>query len=250
MSYLRLLFITSIILLLGACGSSRKASQTGGAGTYVPAGDNDSGYMRWDDIRIPVNVNIEKPKSLRVSGTMTMVRDKSIHLSLRFFGMEVAAAYVTGDSVFAYAKMQRVYVAESIRDALGGVNATVGDVQSLLLGSPVSLPEAVGEATVTIIPSADIVVTFPLLLTERGIVESVDLKAKTFELKRKDGSMAKISVGEGTLVENVYLDIFHSESRKGIDELKKGDKVITAGGIYGTVKGVPAAEWRRKRPDG
>ena len=88
-----------------------------------------------------------------------------------------------------------------------------------------ALPEAVGEATVTIIPSADIVVTFPLLLTERGIVESVDLKAKTFELKRKDGSMAKISVGEGTLVENVYLDIFHSESRKGIDEMKKGDKV-------------------------
>ena len=37
--------------------------------------------------------------------------------------------------------------------------------------------------------------------------------------------MAKISVGEGTLVENVYLDIFHSESRKGIDELKKGYKV-------------------------
>lgn len=61
MSYLRLLFITSIILLLGACGSSRKAPQTVGAGTYVPAGDNDSGYMRWDDIRIPVNVNIEKP---------------------------------------------------------------------------------------------------------------------------------------------------------------------------------------------
>lgn len=88
-----------------------------------------------------------------------------------------------------------------------------------------ALPETVGEATVTIIPSADIVVTFPLLLTERGVVESVDLKAKTFELKRKDGSMAKISVGEGTLVENVYLDIFHSESRKGIDELKKGDKV-------------------------
>ena len=150
MSYLRLLFITSIILLLGSCGSSRKAPQTVGAGTYVPAGDNDSGYMRWDDIRIPVNVNIEKPKSLRVSGTMTMVRDKSIHLSLRFFGMEVAAAYVTGDSVFAYAKMQRVYVAESIRDALGGVNATVGDVQSLLLGSPVSLPEAVGGAGIDV----------------------------------------------------------------------------------------------------
>ncbi len=88
-----------------------------------------------------------------------------------------------------------------------------------------ALPEVVGEATVTIIPTADIIVSFPLLLTERGIVESVDLKAKTFELKRKDGSMAKISVGDGTLVENVYLDVFHSETKKGIDDLKKGDKV-------------------------
>ena len=81
------------------------------------------------------------------------------------------------------------------------------------------------EATVTIIPAADIIVTFPLLLTERGVVESVDLKARTFELKRKDGSLARISVGDGTLVENVYADIFHSESKKGIDGLKKGDKV-------------------------
>lgn len=88
-----------------------------------------------------------------------------------------------------------------------------------------ALPETVDEATVTIIPTADIIVTFPLLLTERGVVESVDLKAKTFELKRKDGSLAKISVGDGTLVENVYADIFHSDSKKGIDDLKKGDKV-------------------------
>ena len=88
-----------------------------------------------------------------------------------------------------------------------------------------ALPETVDEATVTIIPAADIIVTFPLLLTERGVVESVDLKARTFELKRKDGSLARISVGDGTLVENVYADIFHSESKKGIDGLKKGDKV-------------------------
>lgn len=88
-----------------------------------------------------------------------------------------------------------------------------------------SLPEGVESASVTIIPMADIIVTFPLLLTERGIVESVDAEAKVFEVKRKDGSLAKISVGTGTLVENVYADIFHWESKKGIGDLKKGDKV-------------------------
>lgn len=152
MSYLRLSFITSVILLLTACGSSRKTSQSVGAGQYAPVenADTAAGGLRWTDLRIPVSVNIEKPRSFRVGGTMTMVKDKSIHISLRFFGMEMAAAYVTSDSVFAYAKMQRVYVAESIRDALGGINASVGDVQSLLLGCPVSLPGAAGGASIEI----------------------------------------------------------------------------------------------------
>ena len=78
-----------------------------------------------------------------------------------------------------------------------------------------ALPETVDEATVTIIPAADIIVTFPLLLTERGVVESVDHKARTFELKRKDGSLARISVGDGTLVENVYADISTRSRRRG-----------------------------------
>lgn len=81
---------------------------------------------------------------------MTMVNDRSIHISLRMLGFEVGAAYITGDSLFAYAKLQKVYVAESIRDALGGINATVGDVQSLLIGAPLQLPLISGNTAITI----------------------------------------------------------------------------------------------------
>ena len=62
-------------------------------------------------------------------------------------------------------------------------------------------------------------------MVERGVVESIDAKDHTFTLKEKDGTMTKIKVTENTLIENIYADVFHWESKKGINDLKKGDKV-------------------------
>lgn len=88
------------------------------------------------------------------------------------------------------------------------------------------LPKGVDQSTLTIMPpTEEIIISFPLLLVERGTVENVDAKAGTFELKRKDGSLAKIKVGDNTIMENVYADIFTWESKKGVDDLKKGDRV-------------------------
>ena len=78
---------------------------------------------------------------------------------------------------------------------------------------------------VVVAPSEEIIVTFPLFVMERGVVEDVDAKNHTFTLKEKDGSMSKIQVTENTVIENVYADIFTWESKKGINDLKKGDKV-------------------------
>lgn len=139
---IRLLFITSLILLVASCGSSRKSGAIGG-GPYTPAPDGRPSErpapLEWTDMKVPVSVKISSPASLRVGGTMTMVNGESVHISLRMLGFEVGAAYLTGDSIFAYAKLQRVYVAESISRILGGVNATVADLQSLLIGAPLTL---------------------------------------------------------------------------------------------------------------
>lgn len=78
---------------------------------------------------------------------------------------------------------------------------------------------------VIVAPSEEIVVTFPLFVVERGVVESVDAKNGTFTLKDKQGEVSTIKVTDNTLVENVYADIFTWESKKGIADLKKGDKV-------------------------
>lgn len=145
---LRLIFITSLIAIVSSCESSRKNAPA--IGGYTPGQDTHPGrsQLTWTDLQVPVNVNLSEPSSFRVSGVMTMVNGKDIHISLRMLGFEVGAAYITGDSIYAYAKLQRVYVAESIGSLLGGVDATVADVQSLLIGAPVSLPRLSGSTSV------------------------------------------------------------------------------------------------------
>jgi hypothetical protein len=92
--------------------------------------------------------------------------------------------------------------------------------------APVTSKQTVSDTPFVIVaPSEEIIVTFPLFLVERGVVESVDTKDNTFVLKQKDGNTSVIKVTDNTLVENVYADIFTWESKKGIHDLKKGDKV-------------------------
>ena len=84
---------------------------------------------------------------------MTMVNGKDIHISMRMLGFEVGAAYITSDSLYAYAKLQRVYVAESISRLLGGLDADISDLQSLLIGAPLTLPSPGAGTSVDIITS-------------------------------------------------------------------------------------------------
>lgn len=148
----RLIFITSFIAIVSSCGSSRKNAPV--IGGYTPGQAPSQGQtLTWTDLRVPVSVSISEPSSFKVNGIMTMVNGKDIHISLRMLGFEVGAAYITGDSVYAYAKLQRVYVAESIGRLLGGMDATISDIQSLLIGSPVNLPCTSNNTTVEILTS-------------------------------------------------------------------------------------------------
>lgn len=148
----RLLPIALLLLLItGACRSGKNAA--GHLGVYMPSQTDNTptdntanAYGRsveWSDITLPVNVNLSRPTSLRIGGTMTMVNGRDILISLRMLGFEVGAAYVTTDSVYAYAKMQKVYIAESLSGLLGGLNLSLADIQSLLIGAPVTIPPTI-----------------------------------------------------------------------------------------------------------
>ncbi len=133
---LRILLVAVVMLGIWSCSSSRRA----GGKKSEPTGDvaallpvlADKG--NWQTMKIPVNVNLREPVSARINGTMTLVRGKEIRMSFRFFGMEVAAASVTDDSIKAYVKVKKIYLSESLSSLLGGFPVTVDNIQSLLLG--------------------------------------------------------------------------------------------------------------------
>ena len=131
-----LVLVALVTLILASCGSSKKAA--GPVTDYQSYNAKelsqklaDEASMDWKGLKVPVKVRVS---GMSVGGTMTMVRDESIYISMRMFGFEVATALITNDSIYAYAKMQKMYLAESIPDLLAGFPATVGNLQSLILG--------------------------------------------------------------------------------------------------------------------
>lgn len=110
------------LLVSGGCRSAKPS--------VMPEQDN-----RWTDLYVPVKLELTEPSRMSISGRATIVRNKSIYLSLRMIGMEVATVYVDADSIFATEKMHRQMLAVGFDRALGK-RLTVGELQDLLLGEP------------------------------------------------------------------------------------------------------------------
>lgn len=89
---------------------------------------------KWQKMRLPMTIRLQSPKKISISGTMTMERDKSVLLSLRFFGMEIGVLYLTPDSILVMDKYNKRYVSERLDSFLGGIPVTLSNVQDLLIG--------------------------------------------------------------------------------------------------------------------
>lgn len=133
-----IVIILATVLAVTGCRSSKET--TGAGASYQDMSLHErfdalaSSYSEWNDLYIPVKLELTSPKRFSVSGRATMVRNKSILISLRVFGMEVGSLYVTGDSVFAAEKIHKYYIAESLDKVLAGMPVTINDVQDMLLG--------------------------------------------------------------------------------------------------------------------
>lgn len=127
-----------LIAVVPACNTQKKAAATPGSSM---AGEATSGYdamvssyTSWQRIRVPFNLRLIAPANFSIGGTATFERGKSIHLSLRMIGMEVAALQVTPDSLIVVEKMNRQYLAVPVAKALGGLDASIDNIQDLLTG--------------------------------------------------------------------------------------------------------------------
>ncbi len=149
-------------LIAVSCSSSKEAgmpSVTSGEDLSVRGARELASALAepgdWQTMKIPVNVVLRKPVSVRLGGNMTLVRGKEIRVSLRFLGFEVAAASITGDSVKAYVKMQKIYLSESLSALLGGFPATVDNVQSLLLARIFQVGQTIPDLRVCRVEAGD-----------------------------------------------------------------------------------------------
>lgn len=114
-----------LAVMIAGCSSSRKAAKGQAAGERAD----------WQTLRVPVSVRVESPRQFSYGSIrMTMERDRSVTYSIHFLGMEVGAIHLTSDSLLAYSMPQRIYVAEDLASALGGVALPMADIQALLIG--------------------------------------------------------------------------------------------------------------------
>ena len=91
-------------------------------------------YQSWADITVPVKVSFSSPKSMSLSGTLTMAYGKSLSLSLKMLFVEAASIYINTDSVFVVSKLAGAYYAESLQKFTASTGFGLADIQSLLLG--------------------------------------------------------------------------------------------------------------------
>lgn len=96
---------------------------------------NDS-TPEYECVSVPVKLQISTPARISFSGKAYIVRDESIFLSLRKFGMEVAQLYVTSDSILAVDKFNKKVVSESLSQFIEQCPVNIHDIQNLLFGQP------------------------------------------------------------------------------------------------------------------
>lgn len=151
--YILLGIITATVFCFGGC-SSKKSSVAAGyekAENKVeikPANNFDglsNSYTAWTDVKMPVKVRLSKPISLSASGTATMVKGKSIGISVKVFGIEMASLYADEDSVYMIVKLNRIAYVESMEKFSSATGLCLADLQSIILGQAF----APGKGTIT-----------------------------------------------------------------------------------------------------
>ncbi|MDE7410931.1 MAG: DUF4292 domain-containing protein [Paramuribaculum sp.] len=133
--------IVLAVLALSGCKSQKDFATAIGYNTMsmpVNKSERYSGvvgrYRQWERLRLPVNVRINAPTQMSASGTVTMDYGKSILVSMRVLGMEVAVIYVDNDSILIADKFHKRYFSDKVSDLLAGFDVSVSNLQNLLLG--------------------------------------------------------------------------------------------------------------------
>lgn len=113
------LFLAVVSVLLTGCRSSKTLLEP---------------LTEWNSMSIPFKLEIDG--SYSPSGKAYFVRDISVYMSVRVFGMEMLSFYAVSDSVFLWDKTNNILIADRLGvNPLTGKQLTVGQLQDFLLGT-------------------------------------------------------------------------------------------------------------------
>lgn len=139
--------IVVVLMFATGCSTSKQAAvrpnTVADAGSRVGVGPTGEAAMKhmiasynpvWSKVKVPMTLSLVSPASVSASGTLTMERGESIAISLRVLGMEVAAVYLTGESVTVVDRWNKRYVQEDLSKFLAGFPVDMCNVQDILMG--------------------------------------------------------------------------------------------------------------------
>lgn len=131
--------VLSLMVMTSACRSTRQATGTSPVVTGSPAQRLESMGNEYRakplcSYSVPVTVNISKPTSVRVSGSLYVKPSKYIFFSARFLGIEVGAVMITPDSIFGKIKPGKLFFAEPLATITNILPFTIDQIQDLIAG--------------------------------------------------------------------------------------------------------------------
>lgn len=133
------------LLLITSCSTAKKSSK----GEAYQAGNADAAkqgsveseyralaqsYTPWQDVTVPLKVQVMQPSKLSASATAKMIYDKSVSVSVRFLGLEVASLYADNDEIILVSKFNGMYCQESMATFTSTFGLSLADLQALVLG--------------------------------------------------------------------------------------------------------------------
>lgn len=141
MTKFRLLSIIFVCALLAGCRSGKDALRGESSpqlGADVSLTQRAEALAQtageWNELNLPVKVELKSPFSISGSGRAYMRRGQDIYISIRMLGFEVLVVYIDSKTVNVADKFNHRYLSEPIDQLLGNVSLTVADIQDLILG--------------------------------------------------------------------------------------------------------------------
>lgn len=146
--------IAVMAVMLGSCGTQKKATEGTSGGASLEAltqrfENTVATYTDWTTLSTSGTVTLGGKNPFSSAMQITMVRGKSVNVSIRpLLGIEMGRIYITGDSVVVVNKVEKYYIAESLKLITSGVPMDITDMQNLLLARMFEL----GNGTITAKP--------------------------------------------------------------------------------------------------